>query len=140
MAKRKRKHIPLKTKLAAALACMLPDGIETIARHGNWTENDILAMFEWDHIVLHSWGGGDEWFNLHPMMKAEHRAKSRLDTKRAAKVKRIRQAPQAVAGMPKPARARVDASKPVKRTTDRPMAGTVASGWRRKFDGRVERR
>ena len=137
--KRRRKHISLRTKLTAALACMLPDGIETLARHGNWKEDDVLSMFEWDHIVLHSWGGGDEWFNLHPMLKADHRAKSRLDTKRAAKVKRLRDAPQAVAGKPKPARGRSDASGPKKRTTDAPKRSWGRPGWRKKLNGEVVR-
>lgn len=49
----------------------------------------VLKLFQFDHIVLHSFGGSDEWWNLDPKQVADHKIKSRRDTAIAAKAKRI---------------------------------------------------
>ncbi len=87
--KRLRRHIPLKTKLAAALACLLPQADRDYYRRHNATADEILKLFEWDHVSLHCFGGSDLWWNLDPKSKAQHREKSRRDASIAAKVKRL---------------------------------------------------
>ena len=86
---RKRKHISLTTKLAASLSLLLPQEVLNEARRRKLSAEEILAVFDFDHIQLHSLGGSDEWWNLHPLLRAAHRLKSRGDTTIAAKVKRV---------------------------------------------------
>ncbi len=88
---RKRKHISLTEKLAAALVMhpSVPEDVRNLLREKMIPAEYILAQFEWDHNILHSLGGSDEWWNLTPMLKREHRIKSRRDTSIAAKVKRV---------------------------------------------------
>ena len=68
---------------------LLPPEIRDEARQRKLPAQAIISFFEMDHNVLHSLGGSDEWWNLTPMIKPEHRAKSRGDTSIAAKVKRV---------------------------------------------------
>jgi hypothetical protein len=49
----------------------------------------VIALFHFDHGVLHSLGGSDRWHNLYPMLIEPHREKSRRDTSVVAKVRRI---------------------------------------------------
>ncbi len=140
MARRKRKHIPLKEKLAVALVRLLPLHEQRELRHAKGSASTVLKLFHFDHIVLHAHDGSDKWWNLDAMQVHLHREKSRRDTSIVAKVKRLRRAPQAVAGKPKLAKGGVDAPRPRRRTTGRPMAGTIASGWRKKLNGDVVRR
>ena len=86
----KRKHIGLRTKLASALACLLPQEDRDLCRHNKVSAQFILSKFDWDHIILHCHEGTDEWHNITPMIRADHHKKSRKDTAIAAKVKRIR--------------------------------------------------
>jgi len=85
----KRKHIPLREKLAAALSLLLSqqdrDRLRE-AKHPAWFVN---ILFEWDHNVLHALGGTDDWWNLTPVFVKLHREKSRRDTAIVAKVKRL---------------------------------------------------
>ena len=83
----------------------------------------IVAWVEWDHYPIPVWLGGDNRpQNLQPLTKAEHMVKSSsYDTPNAAKAKRIEE-------------------KKAGKTSKRPMLGSRASGWRKRMDGRVERR
>jgi hypothetical protein len=138
MARRKRKHIPLTEKLAAALACLLPQKHRDLWRGSKVSAEFVLAQFEWDHIVLHAHDGSDDWHNLDPKLKAVHREKSRRDTSVVAKVKRLRAAPVVAAGKPKPvvgSQARVDG----KLAIGRPRRAWGRPGWRKKFNGDVVR-
>lgn len=49
----------------------------------------MIALFQFDHIVLHAMEGEDRWWNLDPLEIAPHREKSRHDTSIVAKAKRI---------------------------------------------------
>lgn len=49
----------------------------------------MLALFQWDHNVFHAWDGSDLWHNLTPLLIAVHREKSKSDTSKVAKTKRI---------------------------------------------------
>lgn len=94
-----RKHISLKTKLAAALLQLREYGSD-----GQWlpiidhthakqmTANQIISLFHWDHYpVPHAEGGPDEPWNLHAELIGAHREKTRkVDVPRIAKNKRIR--------------------------------------------------
>ena len=87
--KRKRAYIPLPEKLAATLACLLPQEIRNNLRSQKVPASDVLALFQFDHIVLHSIGGSDTWENLDPKLVEIHREKSKRDTSIVAKAKRI---------------------------------------------------
>ena len=92
-----RKAIPLKVKLAAALTHMLREDetgklVPIISREDakRMSEDDVLAVFEWDHIHPVALGGDNHHSNLSPLPKADHRAKTaKADIPRIAKVKRI---------------------------------------------------
>ena len=89
---RKRKHISLEQKLAATLACLLPQAERDYVRRTDWSAERIIALFTFDHILLHAWGGGgvDQWQNLDPRRRGpELKAKDAADTRRAAKVRRL---------------------------------------------------
>lgn len=87
---RKRGYVRMEDKLAAALACLLLQEQRDELRRGKVPAADILALFEWDHIVLHAHDGSDLWWNLDPKLVAVHREKSRRDTAIVAKVRRLR--------------------------------------------------
>lgn len=87
MARRRRKHIPIKTKLAAALLALGHIDYEESKR---MTPDQIIRHYDWDHWpVLHALGGRDVPWNLRPLLRAAHRSKSGKDTTAVAKVKRI---------------------------------------------------
>jgi len=85
-----RKHIPLVHKLAAALGCLLPDQEIGQLRAQQVPPETILKRFDWHHIKLWAWGGPDGWYNLHPMLRDEHKQQTKKDLAAIAKVKRIR--------------------------------------------------
>ena len=85
----KRRALRLSDQLAAALACLLPKELREELRQRQAPTQEVRALFEMDHIVLHAQGGSDEWWNLDPKLKAVHREKSRRDTGIVAKGKRI---------------------------------------------------
>jgi hypothetical protein len=125
-----RKAIGLRTKLASALLQMLrPNGDGTFARiipheHAKlMSDEQIISLFHFDHYPIpHAHGGPDEAWNLDPLPIAEHRNKTRVaDIPAIAKSKRIR-----------------ERSMGIKRTS-RPLAGTRASGLRKRMNGNVER-
>lgn len=129
----------MKQRLAAALACLLPPMRRDELRRLHAKAEDVLSLFEFDHVVLHAHDGSDEWWNLDPKHVAAHREKSRRDTSIVAKVKRLCQAPQAVAGKPKlkvGKTARVDG----RRATDVPRSFWGIPGLRKKLNGEVVRR
>ncbi len=87
-----RKSINLTTKLAAALLRIKNDDggyLIPEPHRSSGTAESILGCVQWDHGVLHALGGPDSPQNLWPMLTADHREKSRSDTTKAAKSKRI---------------------------------------------------
>ncbi len=140
---RKRKAVKPKDKLASALAMLLPQTERDVLRAARAPAGIVLARFEFHHVVPHCppFNGSDAWWNLDAMPKKAHRARSkglRSDTSIIAKVKRLRQSPQAVAGKPKP---KVGKTTRVgrRRTTDVPKRSWGAPGLRRKVNGEVVR-
>lgn len=95
---RRRAHISLKTKLAAALCQMLRAN-----EHGEFvpvishdqsrqmTADEIIAVFHFDHYPIpHAEDGPDEPWNLTPRPKAEHMKRTaEVDVPRIAKNKRV---------------------------------------------------
>jgi hypothetical protein len=84
----KRPHISLKTKLAAAICCLLKIPHEHAeAMH----EEHVLSLVDWDHYPIpKAHGGPDAHFNLVPRPKLEHRLKTaKIDVPQIAKTKRI---------------------------------------------------
>ena len=87
MAPRKRKHVPLKTKLAAALLAL---GHIPYEESKAMTADQIIRRYDFDHWpILHALGGPDLPWNLRPLLRAPHKEKSKRDTAIVAKVKRI---------------------------------------------------
>lgn len=86
---RKRQRIPLREELAAALALLLPAELRTELREQRVPAETIRSLFEMHHVVLHTWGGADRWWNLVPMTEAKHAERTPGDQRAAAKVKRI---------------------------------------------------
>ena len=86
--KRKRKSLTLTDKLAATLACLLPPEQRNDLRERKVDAKQVIALFEFHHIVFHAIDGDDAWHNLHPMQKKDHRVRSKSDTSVVAKVRR----------------------------------------------------
>jgi hypothetical protein len=86
---RKRDYIPYPERLAAVLSMLLSQEERDALREAKVTADDVIALFEFDHNVLHAHDGSDKWWNLTPMQVKPHRQKSSGDTKIAAKIKRI---------------------------------------------------
>lgn len=89
MSHRPRKHIPLKSQLASALACLLPQAERDAYRAARVPAEVIIRLFSPDHIALHTFTADDHWSNLTPALRGPHAEKSRRDTAIAAKVKRL---------------------------------------------------
>lgn len=81
----KRKYIPLKQKLAAALTHLLPMDIRSSGK----TADEIISMFDFHHEVFHVHEGADTWTNLTPMLRQDHRERTKRDLATIAKGKRI---------------------------------------------------
>ena len=84
-----RDYIPYGERLAATLACLLPQEQRDALRADKVGSQFILNLFQFDHIVLHAQGGSDLWWNLDPKLTPEHREKSKRDTAIVAKSKRL---------------------------------------------------
>ncbi len=127
---RKRKQPTLKMKLAAALVLL---GEIPYAHAKAMTADQVISLFQFDHGIYHTWGGSDDFWNLEPMFIRTHRAKTKKDAKVIAKVRRAE-------------RRRVDeanvSSERGQKTSKRKqvMLGSRSSGWKRKMNGKAERR
>jgi hypothetical protein len=87
---RARAHISTETKLAAALLAL---GLVPYADAKAMGETNFLSLFAWDHNILHSHDGTDEFWNLTPLNIIDHRKKTaEIDIPRAAKAKRLAKA------------------------------------------------
>lgn len=96
---KRRAHIGLKTKLCSALCQLVRyDDVNAcfvkIIPHDRakaMTEDEILAVFEWQHYPIpKAHDGPDSHWNIEPMVKAEHReVTAKTDIPRIAKSKRI---------------------------------------------------
>ena len=85
--KRKRKYIPLQTRLAAALL-QLPGAPSTEEAKG-MTDRQIISRFDLNHDTEHALGGKDRPYNLTWMIKAAHAVHTaKVSIPRVAKVDR----------------------------------------------------
>lgn len=91
-----RKHISLKTKLAAALRCMMVEEDGKLVPALSYDDakfmstEDVLSLFHFDHGIHHGIDGSDEHWNLTPRFIAEHRRKTaKIDKPMLAKAARI---------------------------------------------------
>lgn len=93
----RRHHLSLTTKLASALLHMVrqdEDGkFVPVIPHTEaktMTADEIVARFDFDHVVFHAIGGDIRPSNLTPRLRAEHRDKTaKVDIPAIAKVKRL---------------------------------------------------
>ena len=89
----KRSYVPLPERLAATLACLLPQEQRDDLRRRKVKAEAVLALFHFDHVIFHAHGGADKWWNLDPKLVAEHREKTaKIDVPAIAKGKRITRA------------------------------------------------
>lgn len=92
---RKRGHISLKTKLAAALGALFLTYEERTAL----SEDQVLSLVAWDHDPIpHTppYNGPDSHDNLIPRLIADHRAKTaKQDVPAIAKGRRVAKAEEA---------------------------------------------
>lgn len=96
--KRARKKISLKTKLASTICTLMrvdENGqlVRIIPQNEaeRLSEDEILSRVDWDHDPIpKSQGGPDTHWNLTPLLRADHRAKTaKRDIPQIAKTKRI---------------------------------------------------
>jgi hypothetical protein len=89
----KRPYVPLPERLAATLACLLPQEQRDDLRRRKVKAKAVLALFHFDHIVFHAHDGPASWWNLDPKLVAAHREKTaKIDVPAIAKGKRITRA------------------------------------------------
>ena len=144
--KRKRAGTP---NLSTQVACLL---LEVLDRRGQgiayqdakrMTVKEICALVRWDHVVHDVWGGTLHPTNLVPRLVAESRKRAATkDIPEIAKAKRIQHK---------------RAAQPLTRATElmmrvdvrgdkadgprrQPIPGSKASPWKRKLNGKTERR
>lgn len=117
-----RKHINLKTKLAAALRELFE------IPHADakcMTETQIISLAQFDHNILHGIEKVDEHWNLTPRLIAPHREKSKKDAGIVAKARRIDEKWKpfmaALAAGQKPARERRSRFPQGRKLRSRPM-------------------
>jgi hypothetical protein len=94
----KRHGICLSVKLAACLLEILRLKGKPIdmARAKTMSAQEIISLFDFNHIVLHANGGPADPWNLEPLLRAEHRERTaRIDIPAAAKARRIESKHQA---------------------------------------------
>ncbi len=86
-ANNKRRSISLKTKLAAAL---LELGHVPYEHAKLMTQDQLVSLYQFDHNILHATEpNNNNFWNLTPRLIQPHREKSKLDTSKVAKTKRI---------------------------------------------------
>lgn len=147
-----RKHISLRTKLAAAL-CALKDARGDYLIPWEHTklipEGALIAMFDFDHYpIRHEHDGPAAHWNLVPRLKPEHRQKTaKIDIPQGRKGDRIAAAHEAfrrkMLSKTKEEGGAEPDKKPAKKAAkirSRALAGTVRSGLRKRMSGKVERR
>ena len=140
MRRRKRAYIPYPERLAAALACLLPQDVRAELRALEAPARTVIRLFTNDHIRLHAWGGSDKWWNLHPMMRGpELKKKDAADTSRAAKANRIWRANEEAQ---RRLLARQQGERYEPKRKHRPMRGSKAHPFqeKKKVSGKVVRR
>lgn len=84
-----RQSIPQRMKLAAALSLLLPEDERTMLRTRRVPAQDVISRFEFHHIIFHAIEPINEWWNLEPMFREDHRKRTQEDIAVIAKTKRI---------------------------------------------------
>ena len=83
-----RSHIPERT-LRAATICALLEIPHEIAKA--MTEAEVLALVEYDHYTIRKADGGtDQHFNLRPLLRPDHKLKTRRDAADMAHERKVR--------------------------------------------------
>jgi hypothetical protein len=144
----RRKQPTLTERLAATLLELkYADGRHVIDREAakKMTAKEICAQFEFDHGVHVAIGGGNHPTNLVPRLPAVHAEKTnKIDKPQIAKTKRIEQEQAEFRRRLLAVRDGAGDAEPQKKkkTTipSSPLAGTKASGLKKRMDGTVERR
>lgn len=151
----KRKKPTLSERYAAVLLDLkFGDGRAVIDREAakHMTPLEIIDSFEstiqFDHGVHASIGGSNHPTNLTPRHPSAHKVKTdKIDIPQIAKTKRIEKDQQefrnrilAKSGLADTVANPASSSKSKSKLRSRPMAGTKASGMKKKLNGSVEKR
>jgi 5-methylcytosine-specific restriction endonuclease McrA len=128
-----RKHINLREKLAATLALLLSQSLRDDMRERKVVADSVISLFDFDHAVLHVHGGTDTWDNLTPMLRKDHREKSKDDIKKVAKSRRIARAPEKWRGLLAPKTR--DPKRPSRWPKRKLRSKPINARWRRKRSG-----
>ncbi len=95
----RRPYVPLPERLAATLACLLPQEQRDDLRRRKVQAKAVVALFHFDHVIFHAHGGAAKWWNLDPKLVAVHREKTaKIDVPAIAKGKRIARTNEEFAG------------------------------------------
>jgi hypothetical protein len=86
----KRKHVPDRTKLAAAICALIELPHEQAKA---MSEGEILGLVDWDHFPhRHADGGKAVHWNLRPMLRHDHVIKTKVDAADMAHERKVRRA------------------------------------------------
>ncbi len=128
--RRGRRHISLHEKLASALTMLVPTLRE---QYIGQSADKVISAFDFDHNILHVHGGTDTWDNLTPMLRPDHREKTKADIKRITKARRIEKSPEKWRQLLAP---KTDPKRPNRRWPKRKLRSKpINSRWRRKKFG-----
>jgi hypothetical protein len=99
--KRRRKAVSLEQKLAAALACLLPQDQRDELRRTRAPAKAVIKLFTMHHLDYWTFSEDDHWSNLDPMLRAPHEERFAKDAAAIAKVKRLQRQfrPEVIGGM-----------------------------------------
>lgn len=85
-----RAYIPYPERLAATLACLLPQDVRDQLRRDMVPAEQVIRRFHFHHIEHHAGGGADDWHNLDPQQVDAHRERTaEIDIPAIAKTKRL---------------------------------------------------
>lgn len=85
-----RAYIPYPERLAASLACLLPQDVRDQLRRDKVPAEQVISRFHFHHIEHHAGGGADDWHNLDPQRIDDHKERTaKIDIPAIAKVKRL---------------------------------------------------
>ena len=146
-----RARISLKTKLAATLRTMLVEEDGKLVPFLDYetakqmTEDQVLSLFHFDHDPKpKAFGGTDEHHNLVPRPIREHRIKTaKVDVPRIAKAARISADQEEFRCRMLAKSGQQESNEGMRAAIKKPsrhMPGSRGSPWRKRMDGRVERR
>jgi hypothetical protein len=128
------RRAPNKTERLAAALLQIKRGENWLIPEPIRSSGDakaICACVEWDHGKAFKLGGDTSPQNMNPLPPAEHAQKTKTDVKNIAKVKRLSRKQEEFRAM---LLAKTTGEQVRVRKKSKPMAGSIASGWKKTFN------